>query len=130
MNSNYQYYQPNEKDVKDKYGDCAVRAMCKAQNINWLDAYDLMYKLSREVQCPFNSKYGFEHIVKTLGYTYTGISNKKGTTRPNVYQFAKQHPQGTHICVIANHYVTVVDGKYFDTWNCGKCSLYGYWTKE
>jgi hypothetical protein len=125
----YKYFQPNKKDLKDRYGDCAIRALCKAQNMEWLDAYDLMWKLTREVQCPFNSKYGFESIMKQLGYTYGGISNKKGTVRPSVRQFAKQNPKGTYICVVANHYVTIVDGDYYDTWDSGSSSMYGYWKR-
>ena len=26
---NYKYYQPNDKDLKDQYGDCVVRALTK-----------------------------------------------------------------------------------------------------
>lgn len=125
----WKYYQPNKKDLKDNYGDCAVRCICKAENIEWLDAYDIMYKISREIQCPLNVKFGFEAIVKALGYEYVGISNKKGTKRPTVQTFAKQNPEGVYICVVANHYVTVADGYFYDTWDSGEKSLYGYWVK-
>lgn len=27
---NYKYYQPNDKDLKDQYGDCVVRAIDKS----------------------------------------------------------------------------------------------------
>ena len=128
-NKYYKYYQPNKKDLKDNYGDCAVRCICKAEDLEWLDAYDMMYKISREVQSPLNCKEGFEHIVKTLGYEYGKISNKKGTKRPTVKEFAKAHPDGTYICVVANHYVTIKDGQYHDTWDSGHKSLYGYWSK-
>ena len=114
-NRYYKYYQPNKLDLKDKYGDCAVRCICKAEDIEWLEAYDLMYKISRKVQSPLNCKVGFEHIVKTLGYEYGKISNKKGSKRPTVKEFAKQHKEGTYICVVASHYVTVKDGIYYDT---------------
>ena len=75
----YKYFQPNDKDLKDKYGDCAVRAVCVVENLSWLDAYDIMYKYSRKVQSPMNCKIGFEEIMQQLGYTYVGVSNKKGT---------------------------------------------------
>lgn len=29
----YKYFQPNEKDTKDKFGDCAVRSICKAEKL-------------------------------------------------------------------------------------------------
>lgn len=65
-----------------------------------------------------------------LGFTYHGVSNKKGTKRPTVERFALDHPQGTYICKVAHHVVAVVDGKYYDTWDCGKYSLYGYFEKR
>jgi len=129
MVKRHKYFQPNKLDLKDKYGDCAIRTICAAEGLDWLEAYDLMYKLSREVQSPMNDKAGFEHIVKSLGYVYTGISNKKGTKRPTVDSFTKDHKQGTHILVVAGHYVCSKDGQYYDTWDSGSKSLYGYWTK-
>lgn len=105
----------------------------EAYGIFWttdLDAYDMMYRLSREVQCPMNCKYGFEHILKSKGYVYTGISNKKGTKRPTVDSFTKEHLEGTYVLIVANHYVCSKDGHYFDTWDSGECSMYGYWVKE
>lgn len=125
----FQYFQPNPKDLKDRYGDCAVRALCAIENMDWLSCYDKMWELSREVYCPFNSKVGFEHIVKSLGYKYTGITNKKDTKRPTVEEFAKEHKTGKYILVVANHYVAVKEGMYWDTWNSGNKSLYGYWEK-
>lgn len=127
---NFKYYQPNKKDIKDKSGDCAVRCICKAENIEWLEAYDIMSQYAREVQSPFNVKMGFEHVVTRLGYKYKGISNRAGSKRPTVNEFAEKHKKGTYICVIANHYVTIQDGKYYDIWDSGKKSMYGYWTKE
>lgn len=129
-NKRYKYYQPNKKDVKDEYGDCAIRAFSKAENLEWIDAYDLMYKLSREVQCPMNCKHGFEHIVKTLGYKYHPISNKKGQKRPTVDGFSSTHKKGTYLLVVAHHYVCSQDGYFYDTWDSGDRCLYGYWEKE
>lgn len=77
-----------------------------------------------------NCKYGFEHILKSNGYVYTGISNKKGSKRPTVDSFTKEHPEGTYVLIVANHYVCSKDGHYFDTWDSGEYSMYGYWVKE
>lgn len=35
----YVYYQPNKKDIKDGYGDCTIRALSKAFNCEWIEAY-------------------------------------------------------------------------------------------
>lgn len=129
----FEYYQPNEKDLKDKYGDCTIRALSKAMNCTWLEAFDAQVGLCREAQVPniFYAPASIRNdLVKKLGFTYTGISNKKGTKRPTVWQFAKNHPTGTYILNVANHEVACVDGIYYDTWDSGDRPLYGYYTKE
>ena len=129
-NKYYKYYQPNKLDLKDKYGDCTIRALSKVLNITWLEAFDLTIPYCREYQTPniFNTPTMIEReIMKKLGFVYYGISNKKGTKRPTVKEFAKSHKQGRYILNVANHEVAVVDGIYFDTWDSGFKPLYGYY---
>ncbi len=129
----FQYYQPNKKDLKDQYGDCTIRALSKALGVTWLEAFDKMIPLCREYQVSnvFNAPSSIERqIVERLGFTYHGISNKRGSKRPTVDSFAKDHPEGTFILNVANHEVACVDGKYYDTWDSGYKSLYGYYEKN
>ena len=46
----FQYFQPNKLDLKDKVGDCQIRALCKALNLTWTEAFDLTIPLCRELQ--------------------------------------------------------------------------------
>lgn len=46
----YVYYQPNDKDLKDNYGDCSIRALAKALDVSWLEAWDTIMPLCREHQ--------------------------------------------------------------------------------
>ena len=127
----YVYFQPNHKDLKDEVGDCAVRSICCAENLEWLDAYDLMSFYAREVWSPFNCKKGYEHILTKLGYTYHSIGRpKKGQKRPTVAKFAKEHKEGIYLPIVANHYVCIKDGTYFDSWDSGTLAVYGYWKKN
>lgn len=126
----YQYYQPNSKDLKDNYGDCTIRALSKVLNITWLEAFDLIIPFCREYQLAniFGAPHNIEaEIMNKLGFEYTGISNKKGTKRPTVAEFARDHKEGNYILNVAHHEVACVDGKYYDTWDSGRCSLYGYY---
>lgn len=128
----FQYYQPNKKDIKDNYGDCTIRALSKALDLTWLEAFEITIPYCRKYQTPniFNLPCKMEaEIMKELGFEYTGISNKKGSKRPTVDSFAKDHPTGTFILNVANHEVCVSEGKYFDTWDCGEKSVYGYYEK-
>ena len=128
----YVYYQPNKKDIKDQVGDCQVRALSKALNLSWIEAFDLTIPLCRELQtytifdgCLEKTK----ESMRKLGFDYHGISNKRGSKRPTVDEFAKNHPNGIYICTVAHHVVAVVDGKYYDTWDSGWRSMYGYYEK-
>ena len=127
------YYQPNEKDLKDKVGDCQIRALSKALGKTWLEAFDIITPICREQQvmdifsCDLKKT---KAAMKGLGFEYVGISNKKGTRRPTVDSFAKEHKTGTYICTVAHHVVAVVNGRYYDTWDCGGCSLYGYYEMD
>lgn len=126
----YIYFQPNDKDLKDKVGDCQIRAFCKVLGLSWVEAFDLTIPICRELQtctifdCDLSKT---KEAMSRLGFEYTGISNKKGSKRPTVESFAKDHPKGKYILSVANHVVACVDGQYFDTWDCGWKSLYGYY---
>ena len=129
-NKYYKYYQPNKKDLKDDYGDCVIRAICKAFDITWLEAFEMTLPICRECQM-LPSRILFADNVKVvekhMKLINHKVSNKRGTKRPTVKSFAKEHKTGRYILRIANHVVAVVDGKYFDTWDCGEKSLYGYY---
>lgn len=132
MSSYYKYYQPNKKDLKDKVGDCQIRAFSKVLDLTWVEAFDLTIPICRELQtytifdCDLAKT---REAMRRLGFEYTGISNKKGSKRPTVKSFAKSHPKGKYIVTVAHHVVAVVDGKYYDTWDSGEKSLYGYYEK-
>lgn len=129
----YVYYQPNAKDIKDKFGDCTIRALSKALDCTWLEAFDKTIPFCRAEQLSniFDAPVDIRaRIMEALGFKYHGISTKSGATRPTVDEFAKAHKTGRYILNVAHHEVACVDGKYYDTWNCGHKSLYGYFEKE
>lgn len=126
----YKYYQPNKKDLKDRQGDCVVRALTKVMNKTWLEVFNELIPYAIEIQCMPNSKTCYESYLKDNGFEYHGISNRKGSKRPTVESFTKEHKTGTFFLNVANHVVSVVDGIYYDTWDSGQCCLYGYYEKE
>lgn len=126
----FTYYQPNEKDLKDSFGDCVIRSFTKTEGKSWTQVFDELIPFAREFQCMPNGKPSYQAYLKHYGYTYTGISNKKGTKRPTVSSFAMGHKDGKYILVTANHLVAVDQGRFYDTWDSGDKCLYGYWTKE
>lgn len=126
----YKYYQPNKKDLKDRQRDCVVRALTKVMNKTWLEVFNELIPYAIEIQCMPNSKTCYESYLKDNGFEYHGISNRKGSKRPTVESFTKEHKTGIFFLNVANHVVSVVDGIYYDTWDSGQCCLYGYYEKE
>ena len=123
----YKYYQPNDMDLKDEYYDDPIRALSKVFEISWLEVFDSIIPLARSMQCSFLEKKCYEKYLSDCGLVYTGISNKKGSVRPTVREFAEEHKKGRYFVTVANHTVAVVDGFYYNTWDCGHKSMYGYW---
>lgn len=129
----FQYYQPNKKDLKDQYADCTIRALSKALNVTWIEAFDLMMEECRKEQCvtifslPLPIR---KRIMDSWGFDYQGVSVANGKRRPTIAEFAKAHPTGTFICNVAGHEVAIVDGMYYDTWDSGYKPMYGYFIKR
>ena len=126
----YKYYQPNRKDLKDKYGDCVIRALTKLLDKDWMQVFDDLLPYARELQCMPNGKSCYSRYLTDHGYVYHGISNKKGSKRPTVDSFSRTHKNGRYFLNVAKHCVACIDGKYYDTWDSGECCIYGYWEKE
>lgn len=133
MGKRYHYYQPNEKDLKDTYGDCTIRALTKALGVSWLEAYDKIVPYCREYQASniFDTPIKVRaEIMDKLGFDYTGVSVRDGKKRPTVDSFARDHKTGVYILNVAGHVVAVAEGQYWDTWNSGCKSVYGYFTRR
>ena len=127
----FKYYQPNKKDIKDEYGDCTIRALSRVLDLSWLETFDLIVPIERKYQvanifgAPLKVR---KEMLAELGLNYHPISNQK--KRPTVKSFAESHKEGRFILNVAHHEVACVDGIYYDTWNSGYKSLYGYFSKE
>ena len=73
----YKYFQPNNKDKKDDQSDCVIRALCRIMNKTWLEVFDELLPIARDIQCNPNSKPCYKRYLEEHGFEYVGISNKK-----------------------------------------------------
>lgn len=123
----WHYFQPNP--VKQEKQDCSVRAICAAESIDWLEAYDLLAKKGRELYSVSDGDRTIVGLLDDLGYTKHSVKVAKGMTRPTPYTLATDIPTGVIVCRVAQHWVTIKDGEYYDTWDSGDKGVYTYWTK-
>ena len=111
---------------KNKLGcDCVVRAISTAMSEDWITVYRELCDLGAELyDMPFN-KDVFGEYLKRKGWIWHPCKSENGK-RPKVCNFDKAN---NAILRVANHLVYVSNHEYYDTWDCGNKSVYGYWTK-
>lgn len=122
---NFEYFQPNTHDC----GDCVLRAVVKATNTSWYTVFDALVPIAREMQRMPNDREVVDKYLKGKGFVWVPITPKRGESRPTVKQFAKEHKE-TCVLSVASHLTSCEGGKFYDTWDCGDKSLYGYWIKK
>lgn len=122
------YFNPNPVRGQ-RVGDCAVRAICKALDLDWETAFiGLMVQACALSDMPsanyvwgsYLAKQGFHRklVEQSERYIYT------------VNDFCADHPTGTYILCIDGYVVTVQDGKYYDTWDSGNEVPVYYWERS
>lgn len=111
---------------KNKLGcDCVVRAISTAMREDWITVYRELCDLGAELyDMPFN-KDVFGEYLKRKGWIWHPCKSENGK-RPKVCNFDKAN---SAILRVANHLVYVSNHEYYDTWDCGSKSVYGYWAK-
>ena len=121
----YVYYNPNP--VAARVGDCAVRAISKALNISWDEAFDILVNTARMRADMPNSNAVIDEVLSDYGFHKETFSDcYKCHT---VSEFAENHPYGTYVLGSGSHVVTVINGTFFDSWRSDDEPVIYFWTK-
>ena len=132
---NFVFFNSNPKQRFKKTGepvywkgvDCTVRALTAAECVSWKDAYQFLCNTGlEEYKMPHDGGV-FKKVCKKLGYSFETF---KSSERVPIYEFVKQHPKGTYIVRTRSHVTAVVDGKYYDAYDCGTSYVTSYWKKQ
>lgn len=120
-------YNPNPKGTLT--GDCAIRAVAKATDQPWENAYTaLAVEGYKRGDLP-NANQVLGAYLKSKGFKRFLIPD----TCPDCYtveDFANDHPKGMYVLQLEKHVVTVHDGDFFDTWDSSREPVDSYWAKE
>lgn len=123
----YAYY--NKNPMGKSVGDCAIRAVSKALGQTWEEAYaGLALEGFFQGDLP-NADTVWGTYLRNHGFQRHLIPDEC----PDCYtvaDFAADHPTGTYILSMpGRHVVTVLDGKYWDSWDSGREIPTYYWVK-
>ena len=124
----WKYYNPNptERNV----GDCSIRALSKALNISWEQAYILATTMGYEMGDMPSADAVWGAVLKQHGFYRAVIPNRC----PECYtaeQFAEENPKGIYVLGFGGHVATVKDGVLYDSWDSSKeCPVYLWYRKR
>lgn len=107
-------YNPNP--CGRRVGDCTVRAITKALNVDWETAYALIVNAGF-LMCDMPSTDSvWGAVLRQHGFIRKSLPDEC----PDCYtaeDFCKDHPKGIYVLGFGGHVATVVDGDIYDAWN-------------
>lgn len=124
----YVEYNPNPASLKI-VGDCAIRALAKALNVDWEKAYLMLCSNGFAMGDLPNSNVVIASVLRQNGFKRVDMVNGCPECI-SVKEFAEGHPKGTYVLGTGSHLVTVVDGNYYDAWDSGDEIPAYAWRKE
>lgn len=121
-------YNPNP--TGRNVGDCAVRAVAKALDIDWEEAYLLIVKNGYDMGDMPSSDSVWGSVLRQSGFYRKAIPNRC----PDCYtveDFCRDHPEGVFVLGFGGHVATVVDGNLYDSWDSSReIPVYVWYQKE
>ena len=123
----WQMWNPNPVKAGG-VGDCAVRAIAKALNLTWEQAYVKLALNGYLMGDIMNSDVVWGSVLRQEGFHRETIPN----TCPDCYtveQFCEDHPHGTFIVKSPDQVAVVQEGILYDSWDSSMNTPIYYWTK-
>ena len=120
----------NPNPTGRRVGDCAVRAVAKALDVDWETAYAMIANNGFQMGDMPSSNSVWGAVLRQNGFYRQSIPD----TCPDCYtaeDFCKDNPKGTFVLGFGTHVVTVVDGNIYDAWDSSKeIPQYVWYRKE
>lgn len=123
----YVMYEPNP--VRSGAIDCSVRAISKALDVSWEEAYAMLSLNGFLMGNAFVGDEVWGSVLRQHGFKRRLVSD----TCPDCYtvaDFAEDHPKGTYVVKSDEHVATVVDGTLYDSWPSQHKVVIYYWTNN
>lgn len=120
-------YNPNP--TGRRVNDCAVRAVAKALNISWEQAYALIVTNGYAMGDMPSSNSVWGSVLRQHGFYRKIIDNDC----PDCYtakDFLLDHPHGVYVLGFDKHTATAVNGRLYDSWNSLNELPQYYWFRK
>ena len=123
----YRNYNPNP--IARNVGDCAVRAIAKALDIDWEKAFMLLMASAYQMGDMPSSDAVWGAVLRQHGFYREVVPN----TCPDCYtarDFCIDHPKGVFVLAFGGHVACVRDGDLYDTWDSTNLYPQFYWYRK
>lgn len=123
------YIEYNPNPTGRKVGDCAVRAVAKALDLDWEAAYAIITKNGYMMGDMPSSNSVWGAVLRQNGFYRKAIPD----SCPDCYtaeEFTKDHPDGTFVLGFGTHVATVIDGDLYDSWDSSQEIPQYYWYRK
>ena len=120
-------YNPNP--TGRRVGDCAIRAVAKALNIDWETAYAMIAKDGYQMGDMPSSNAVWGAVLRQNGFYRKSIPD----TCPDCYtaeDFIEDNPKGTFVLGFGSHVATIIDGNLYDSWDSSKEIPQYFWYRK
>lgn len=119
----------NANPTGKQVGDCAVRAVSKATNQLWEDAYSALAIEGLVMSDMPSANRVWGAYLKHNGFKRHMLNDDC----PDCYtvdDFCRDHPNGTYILALHGHVIAAQNGNFFDSWDSGGEAILYYFERE
>ena len=120
-------YNPNP--TGRMVGDCAVRAVAKALDVDWETAYDMIALNGYYMGDMPSSDSVWGSVLRQHGFYRAAIPDRC----PDCYtaaDFCRDNPEGVFVLGFGGHVATVADGMIYDSWDSSQEIPQYFWYRK
>ena len=110
-------------------GDCSVRAVAKALDVDWETAYTLMSDAGYNMGDMPSSDSVWGAVLRQHGFYRAAIPNRC----PDCYtaeDFVRDNPYGVYVLGFGGHVATAIDGVIYDSWDSSQLIPIYVWFRK
>lgn len=119
-------YNPNP--AGRSVGDCSIRAIAKALDTDWKQAFAMIVSNAYQMADMPSSNSVWGSVLFQNGFERSSI-NSDCSDCYTAADFAEDHPHGVFVLGFGNHVATIIDGVLYDSWDSSQEIPQYYWYK-
>ncbi len=124
-----EFVNRNVNPLGKKTGDCVIRSIALATGKSWDEVFKELFAIAFEKKMMVNNKEVYVQYLESLGWVKNKMPRKPDGKRLTVVELSTLYYKTTMLVEISKHMTMVSEGVMTDIWNCGRKSVFNYYTK-